>query len=142
MLSPTATASVPSLPVCPHCHSNKRQHRAGRTKYRSPRFHCTACDKDYTPAPKIPGYPSALRQQAVALHLEGLSLRAIARTVGVNPQSVANWVAAQQSALQRSGQTTFPAPLPISETVELDEVQVFVGARKGEKNAGYTSRRQ
>jgi hypothetical protein len=74
----------------------------------------------------------------VALHLEGLSLRAVARIVAVNPQSVANWVAAHQSALHDKGESSLP-PAPVAaQTVELDEVHVFVGARKGEKNAGST----
>lgn len=135
MLSPSPSPS----PSCPHCLSDKRQHRAGRTKYQSPRFHCVACDKDYTPVPKAAGYPSEVRHQAVALHLEGLSLRAVARLVSVNPQSVANWVKAHQSSLESSGHTSLPEIPPVSETVELDEVQVFLGARKGEKNSGSTS---
>lgn len=134
----TDLASRSSLPTCPHCGTTKRQTRAGKTKYHSSRFHCTACDKDYTPQPKVAGYPPSLRQQALALHLEGLSLRAVARIVGVNPQSVANWVAAHQKALEQQGHTTLPTPAPQSATVELDEVHVFVGARKGEKNAGFT----
>jgi transposase-like protein len=125
------------LPRCPHCHSDKRQTKAGRTKYHSPRFHCTACDKDYTPEPKQQGYDAPTRQQAVALHLEALSLRAVARIVAVNPQSVANWVAAHQQDLQDKGQSTRPSPSSVAaETVELDEVHVFVGARKGEKTLG------
>ncbi len=129
----------PILPRCPHCHSDKRQTKAGRTKYHSARFHCTACDKDYTPEPKQQGYDAPTRQQAVALHLEGLSLRAVARIVAVNPQSVANWVAAHQQALQDKGESALPPPSSVAaETVELDEVHVFVGARKGEKNAGST----
>jgi transposase-like protein len=127
-----------TLPRCPHCDSDKRQTKAGKTKYHSPRFHCTACDKDYTPQPKQPGYDASTRRQAVALHLEGLSLRAVARIVAVNPQSVANWVAAHQSALYDKGESPLP-PAPVAaQTVELDEVHVFVGARKGEKNAGST----
>jgi transposase-like protein len=130
----------PILPRCPHCHSDKRQTKAGRTKYHSARFHCTACDKDYTPEPKQQGYDAPTRQQAVALHLEGLSLRAVARIVAVNPQSVANWVAAHQQDMQDKGESTLPSPSSVAaETVELDEVHVFVGARKGEKNAGSTS---
>jgi transposase-like protein len=133
-----------NLPQCPHCGSDKRQTKAGQTKYHSPRFHCTGCDKDYTPQPKQQGYDASTRQQAVALHLEGLSLRAVARIVAVNPQSVANWVAAHQQALQDilqdTGETSLPpAGTVAAETVELDEVRVFVGARKGEKNAGSTS---
>ena len=132
------------LPRCPDCHSDKRQTKAGKTKYHSARFHCTACDKDYTPQPKQQGYDAQTRRHAVALHLEGLSLRAVARIVAVNPQSVANWVAAHQKALEQTleqrGQSSLPpaAAGVAADTVELDEVQVFIGARKGEKNAGST----
>ena len=130
---------LPLLPRCPHCHSAKRQTKAGKTKYHGARFHCTACDKDYTPQPKQQGYDPQTRQQAVALHLEGLSLRAVARLVAVNPQSVANWVGAHQQALHDKGETSLPASGTVAaETVELDEVHVFVGARKGQKNAGST----
>ena len=75
--------------------------------------------------------------------LEGLSLRAAARIVGVNAQSVANWLVAHQvqlqSQLQSRGETSLPPVGTVAaDTVELDEVHVFVGARKGEKNAGST----
>jgi len=144
---PSVVLQFALRPCCPHCRSDKRQTKAGQTKYHSPRFHCTACDKDYTPQPKQPGYDAQTRKQAVALHLEGLSLRAVARIVAVNPQSVANWVAAHLQALHDKGETGLPpAGIVAANTVELDEVQVFVGARsetrkrvgKGEKNAGST----
>ena len=126
-------------PTCPHCKSDKRQTKAGRTTTGSVRFHCVACDKDYTPAPKAQGYDEQTRKQALALVLEGMSLRAAARTVGVNPQSVANWLGAAQGELEGRGEASLPpAGAVAAETVELDEVQVFIGARKGEKNAGST----
>jgi transposase-like protein len=69
--------------------------------------------------------------------LEGLSLRAVARILSVNPQSVANWVTAHQSALEQHGQLSLPpAHTVVAEAVELDEGQVFVGAHKGEKTLG------
>jgi len=128
---------------CPHCRSDKRQTKAGRTATGSARFHCVACDKDYTPQPKAQGYDASTRQQALVLVLEGLSLRAAARIVGVNAQSVANWLVAHQvqlqSQLQSRGETSLPPVGTVAaDTVELDEVHVFVGARKGEKNAGST----
>ncbi len=131
---------TPTCPHCPHCGSDKRQTKAGRTATGSARRHCVACDKDYTPDPKPQGYPPQTRQQALALVLEGMSLRgAVARTVGVNPQSVANWLAAAQGELEDRGEASLPpAGAVTAETVELDEVHVFVGARKGEKNAGST----
>jgi transposase-like protein len=131
---------LPQLPRCPHCGSDKRQTKAGHTATGSARRHCVACDKDYTPDPKAQGYPPQTRKQALALVLEGMSLRAAARTVAVNAQTVANWVAAHQSVLEEKGETSLPPAGAVSaETVELDEVHVFVGARKGEKNAGSTS---
>lgn len=135
-----ASSSLLQGSRCPHCQSDKRQHKAGFTASGSPRVHCSACDKDYTPRPKIRGYPPEIRQQALALVLEGLSLRAVARIVQVNPQSVANWLAAEQTRRQEQGESSLPpAGSVMAETVELDEVdevQVFIGARKGEKNAG------
>lgn len=127
------------LSTCPHCLSDKRQHKAGFTPYKSQRYHCTACDKDYTAKPKQLGYDEETRHRAVALHLEGLSFRAVARIVGVNDKSVVNWVAACQQALEASGAQTMPSNARVdAHTVELDEVPVFIGARKGEKNAGCT----
>ena len=126
-----------ALPRCPYCRSEKRQTKAGQTKYHSPRFHCTARDKDYTPQPKQQGYDAQTRQQAVALVLEGLSLRAVARIVAVNPQSVANWFAAHQATLQDKGETSLAPQLVTAHTVELDEVQVFIGARKRKKRWVY-----
>jgi len=131
---------LPRWPHCPHCGSDKRQTKAGRTATGSARRHCVACDKDYTPDPKSQGYPPQTRKQALALVLEGMSLRAAARTVGVNPQSVANWLGAAQADLEQQGRSSLPdTGVVAAQTVELDEVHVFVGARKGEKNAGFTS---
>jgi len=56
----------------------------------------------------------------VRLYVDGMNLRRIARTLHVNPQSVANWVKAHAAQLP-------PAPVPATvETVELDEVFTFV----------------
>jgi transposase-like protein len=87
MSAPLPTVSV--LPTCPHCTSDKRQHKAGCTPSKSHRYHCTACNRDYTAQPQQAGYAQETRRRAVALHLEGWSFRAVARLVGVNPQTVA-----------------------------------------------------
>ena len=137
----TLGMSEPSVARCPLCQSDKRQIKFGRTRFGSQRHFCHACQHDYTAAPKKQGYPPEVRQQALALHVEGLSFRRIARLLSVNPQSIANWVAAKQKALQQQGEQTLPANDPAlgaCQTVELDELHVFVGARKGEKNAGST----
>lgn len=130
---------LPLCPSCPKCGSDKRQAKAGRSPVGSVRFHCHACDKDYTPQPKPKGYPASTRNKAVRLHVEGLSLRRIARVLEVNHQSVANWIAAYQVALQVSEHATLPeGQVPACETVELDELHTFIGGRRGEKNAGST----
>ena len=128
------------VPRCPKCGSDKRQAKAGKSPVGSLRFHCHACDKDYTPQPKPKGYPISTRNEAVRLHVEGLSLRRIARVLGVNHQSVANWTTAYQSVLQASGENTLPTgEVATCQTVELDELHTFIGCRRGEKNAGSTS---
>ena len=50
------------------------------------------------------GYAPELRQRAVQLYLEGTSMRAIGRRLGVNHQSVAAWV--NQHADQLPAQVT------------------------------------
>lgn len=72
------------------------------------------------------GYDSATRQRAVQLYLEGTSMRAIGRLLGVNHQSVANWI--QQAAEQLPDTVTDTTP---TETVEVDELVTFVGKKSG-----------
>ena len=66
----------------------------------------------------------ALREQAVKLYVEGMNLRCIGRMLGVNHQSVANWVNEYAALL--------PAAAPPDEvtTLELDELFTFVGEKK------------
>jgi hypothetical protein len=60
----------------------------------------------------------------VQLYLEGLNLRRIGRILGVNHQSVANWVNAYAHQLP-------PAPVPENvDTAELDELFTFVEQKK------------
>ena len=84
---------------CPHCQNEKRQTKAGKTRYGSQRFFCLECQRTYTPHPQVQGYDAATRQQAVRSSLEGLSQRKVARLLGVAPQSVANWLTLASVAL-------------------------------------------
>lgn len=77
---------------CPKCFAQTRQIKDGRTSAGSQRFRCKQCGCRYTPAPQDPGYDEEIRQQALVLHLEGLSLRLIGRLLTVNHQTVANWI--------------------------------------------------
>lgn len=137
-VSPSCT--LISLPTCPHCSSDKRQIKVGRTAFGSQRFRCVACNKDYAPHPKQKGYPETVRNEAVRLYVEGISFRRIARVLGVNHQSVGNWITAYQANRQSDGQSTLPeGAVSACETVEMDELYTFVGCRRGEKNTGSTS---
>ena len=77
---------------CPKCFANRRQIKDGYTAAGSQRFRCKQCGCRYTPLPKDRGYDEEIRQQALILHLEGLSLRLIGRLLLVNHQTVANWI--------------------------------------------------
>lgn len=62
--------------------------------------------------------------RAVRMYVDGTNLRRIGRELGVNPQSVANWVKAHAHRLP-------PAPLPVQvEIVEMDELFTFIETKK------------
>ena len=114
---------------CPYCQQQTEQIKAGRNASGSQRYKCKPCNRHYTPEPSEHGYPPAVRQQAVRMYVDGMNLRRIARQLGVNHQSVANWVHAYAAQLP-------PAPtVAAPETVELDELFTFIG----EKNDASTS---
>ena len=109
---------------CPKCQQTERQVKAGRTEYGSQRYQCQPCGKRYTPEPKVQGYSDAIRIQAVRLYVDGGNLRRIARQLGVNHQSVANWVRDHVAQLPA-------APLPETvETLEMDELHSFIEQKK------------
>lgn len=81
-------------PVCPRCNQTARQARDGHTPAGSQRYRCAQCGCRYTPLPQEQGYNEEVRFQALQLYLEGRSMREVARQLGVNHQSVANWMAA------------------------------------------------
>ena len=54
------------------------------------------------------------------LYVDGMNIRRIGRTLGVNHQSVANWVKAHVAQLPAA-----PVPTEV-ETLELDELFTFV----------------
>ena len=59
------------------------------------------------------------------MYVDGLNYRRIGRLLGVNHQTVCNWVTAAADHLPEAS----PAPAA-SATVELDELYPFVGAKK------------
>lgn len=110
---------------CPHCASSKQQTKSGHTRTGSQRYRCRDCQRIYTPDPKPLGYPEETRREAVRLYLEGTNFRRIGRVLGVNHQSVVNWVNAYHASLPAAAQAV-AAP----ETLEVDELFTFVGSKK------------
>ncbi len=99
---------------CPKCQSRQRQVKDGFTPAKSQRHRCKRCGCRYTPMPKERGYDEEVRLQALRLHLEGLSLRAISRVLEVNHQTAANWINAY------ANQLPLAFPDTILELIEID----------------------
>lgn len=109
---------------CPKCQESERQVKAGRTGTGSQRYKCQRCGRRYTPEPKAQGYGDEIRLRAVQMYLDGGNLRRVARQLGVNHQSVANWVNAHAAQLP-------DAPLPAQvDTIEMDELHTFIEHKK------------
>ena len=120
---------------CPHCSSSERQTKSGHTRTGSQRYRCKECQRIYTPEPKPLGYPDETKREAVRLYLEGTNFRRIGRVLGVNHQSVVNWVNAYHASLPAAGQSV-AAP----ETLEMDELFTFVGSKKGRLTSSPSSK--
>jgi transposase-like protein len=109
---------------CPKCERSERQVKAGRNQTGSQRYKCQQCGSRYTPEPQEQGYSNDIRLRAVQLYVDGGNLRRVARQLGVNHQSVANWVKAHVAQLPA-------ALLPDKvETIEMDEIHTFIEHKK------------
>jgi transposase-like protein len=122
---------------CPHCRSTERQVRSGHNRTGSQRLQCQQCRRQYTPRPNLLGYDGKTREAALKLYLEGNGLRRIGRLLGVNHQSVANWVTAAHSRL-RARKAAAPAAEEAG-TLEMDELFTFVGAKKSPPTSSRSS---
>lgn len=102
--------------------------KSGFNRTGSQRLQCQSCRRQYTPMPNPLGYDDKTRGQALKLYLEGNGLRRIGRLLGVNHQSVANWVNSAHARLPAPpGGSKASAP---PETLEVDELFTFVGSKK------------
>jgi transposase-like protein len=81
------------MPACNYCKADEDQQvRAGKNPSGSQRLLCKGCGRKYTPSPVRMGYPPELKRQAILMCLEGQSFRGHAAKVGVNPQTIVNWI--------------------------------------------------
>ena len=119
---------------CPHCSSSEQQTKSGHTKTGSQRYKCRECQRIYTPDPKPLGYPEETKREAVRLYLEGTNFRRIGRVLGVNHQSVINWVNSFHASLPAAA-----PPVARPETLEMDELFTFVGSKKARPTSSLSS---
>lgn len=119
---------------CPHCSSSEQQTKSGHTRTGSQRYKCKECWRIYTPDPKPLGYPEETKREAVRLYLEGTNFRRIGRVLGVNHQSVVNWVNAYHASLPAAAQAVSQP-----ETREMDELFTFVGSKKARPTSSPSS---
>lgn len=102
---------VPAMnttPTCPHCRRADRQVRAGLNAGNQ-RYKCGYCLRRYTPVERQRGYSEAVKQEALAHHADGRTLREIAHLTGASVRSIASWLAAQRRQT-RFGQAGAPEP--------------------------------
>ncbi|MBA2607036.1 MAG: IS1 family transposase [Acidobacteria bacterium] len=113
---------------CPSCETNERQIKTGRNRSGTQRMLCRDCGGTYTIEPKPHGYSKEVREKAVRMYVEGNNFRRIGRLLGVNHQSVVNWVTAYHEKIKQS------AAVPKkTQTIEMDELWSFVGEKKTER---------
>lgn len=112
------------MQTCPHC-NNATLVKTGRNPSGSQRYVCKTCQDVTTLEPQRNGYPPEVRAQALRLYVEGNGFRRIGRLLGVNHQSVANWVAAAAAQI-----SPVPPQPTESAVIELDELFTFIGHKK------------
>jgi transposase-like protein len=82
---------------CPYCWKDEYCIKSGMNRNGTQRYRCRRCKRYFTPKSDIKGRTLQIRTEeqirAVRLHLQGRSLRAIARQIGVHHQTVGRWIA-------------------------------------------------
>ncbi len=107
---------IPPQLVCPRCKSVHRQVKIGFNRSGERRYRCQHCKCSYQLRPSRRGYSDELRQQALRLYLEQNGFRRTGRILGINAQTVANWIAAEEARQPAAMQP------PEAEIVEMDEL--------------------
>jgi transposase len=105
---------------CPKC-QNSESRKDGIVREKQ-RYLCKSCGYRYTVAHK--GYSEDVKQQALAMYLEGLGFRSIARLLSCSHTVVYYWIKAygEKSSLAIAGSKI--------EAVEMDEMHSYIGSKK------------
>ena len=114
-------------PPCPKCQSIavvKNGKVQGKQRYK-----CKSCSLQFTRlTPR--GRPAQEKAMAVTLYTLGLSIRAIARLIGVSPTAVLKWI-------KTFAKTHYEKPAPGDAIiVELDEMWHYLGSKKTSYGSG------
>jgi transposase-like protein len=119
---------------CPYCQRTAQQVRVGINSAGHQRYLCKVCQRKYTPDKGPRGYGAEIRQQALQMYVDGLNLRRIGRLLGIDHQTVANWVNARAQELSDKP----PRPKGRVKVSELDELFSFVGDKKTKSTSSPT----
>ncbi len=135
-----------SLLKCPRCGAEEHQVKNGTAPGGGvPRFKCQDCKRSYALVRKIRGYSPEMRLCAVRMYLDGTNFRRVGRHLGVNHQSVVNWVKEYHDAAKKeegfpheNGAVSAYQSQPRDErtggasleVVEGDELFTFIGDKK------------
>jgi len=102
----TTTPTRDPIPPCPRCHATHVV-RNGKTQAGSPNFLCRGCNRCFVASPRKGPISQERRDLVRRLLLERLSLRAIARAVGVSR----TWLRGFVNDLYREQTPWEPGPL-------------------------------
>ena len=114
-------------PPCPKCQSIEVV-KNGKVQGKQ-RYKCKSCSLQFTRlTPR--GRPAQEKAMAVTLYTLGLSIRAIARLIGVSPTAVLKWI-------KTFAKTHYEKPAPGDAIiVELDEMWHYLGSKKTSSGSG------
>ena len=114
-------------PPCPKCQSIEVV-KNGKVQGKQ-RYKCKSCSLQFTRlTPR--GRPAQEKAMAVTLYTLGLSIRAIARLIGVSPTAVLKWI-------KTFAKTHYEKPAPGDAIiVELDEMWHYLGSKKTSYGSG------
>ena len=114
-------------PPCPTCQSIEVV-KNGKVQGKQ-RYKCKSCSLQFTRlTPR--GRPAQEKAMAVTLYTLGLSIRAIARLIGVSPTAVLKWI-------KTFAKTHYEKPAPGDAIiVELDEMWHYLGSKKTSYGSG------
>ena len=113
------------MKYCPKC-KNCNICKAGFMN-RKQRYYCRLCNFYFTRKQIINGVNNKVKlvKQAIDLHLENISFRGIGRLLGVNYQTVINWLRVEADIID-----TEEFKPQESLVTELDEMHLYLGKKK------------